>query len=62
MINNVSPVTYNRTIHLYFLDVKFQPLGICCFQHLQEETPTFLLVQDRFGAILEFFGGNKFSK
>ena len=31
MLITNSLIAYNRTIHLYFLDVKFQSLIICCF-------------------------------
>ena len=33
--------SYNRTIHLYFLDAKFQLLGICCSWIYLEEATTF---------------------
>ena len=36
-------IAYNRTIHLYFLDTKFQLLSSCCFWLYLEETPMFFL-------------------
>ena len=36
-----SHIVYYRTIHLYFLDAKFQLLGICCSQLYLEETTFF---------------------
>ena len=59
-----SHISYNRTIHLYFLDAKFQLLGICCSGLYLEETTTFFLFRtqlDLFCFILFysifFFGG-----
>ena len=51
-----SHIAYNRTIHLYFLDVKFQLLGICHFRLQPEEITTFFFVQDPFLPIFGFFG------
>ena len=48
-------IAYNRTIHLYFLDVKFQLLGIVVFVFSQKK-PLIFLVQDLFGSILWIFG------
>ena len=45
-----SHIACNRIIHLYFPDAKFQFLGICCYQLLQEQT-IFFLVQDPTGSI-----------
>ena len=48
-------IAYNRTIHLYFLDTKFQLLSSCCFWLHLEETPMFFFVQDPSGPIFLFF-------
>ena len=50
-----SHIAYNRTIHPYFLDAKFQLLRICCFWLYLEET-TLFLVQDPIGPILGALG------
>ena len=42
-------VAYNRTIYLYFLDAKFQLLGIFCSLFYLEKTTTFFSVQDPIG-------------
>ena len=39
-----SHMTYNRTFQQYFLDAKFQPLGICCSQLYPKETTIFWFV------------------
>ena len=36
-----SHIAYSKTIHLYFLDAKFQLLGICQFRLYSEEPTTF---------------------
>ena len=36
-----SHIAYNKTIHLYFLDAKFQLLGICSSWLYPEETTSF---------------------
>ena len=38
-----SHIAYNRTIHLYFLDAKFQLLGICCSRLYPEVATTIFL-------------------
>ena len=38
-----SHIACNRTFHLYFLNAKFQLLGICRSQLYQEETTAFLV-------------------
>ena len=50
-----SHIAYNRTIHLYCLNVKFQLLGICCSRLYLEETTTFFFVQDPIGFNFLFF-------
>ena len=50
-----SHIAYNRTIHLYFLNVKFQLLGICCSRLYLEETRTVFFVQDPIGFNFLFF-------
>ena len=44
-----SHIAYNRTIYIYFLDAKFQLLGICCSRLYLEEA--FSLVQYPIGPI-----------
>ena len=50
-----SHTAYNRTFHLYFLDAKFQLLGICHSQLYPEETTVFW-VHDPIGPILVGLG------
>ena len=56
-----SHIAYNRTIHLYCLNIKFQLLGICHFRLCQKK-PLGFLVQDPFWLIYVFLGGNNSSK
>ena len=51
-----SHIAYNMTIHLYFLDVKLQLLGLCCSQLYLEETTTFFWFKTQLGQFF-FFGG-----
>ena len=57
-----SHTAYNRTTHLYFLDGKFQLVGICCSWFYPEETTTLFFAQDPIWPILGGLGGNNSSK
>ena len=52
---------YNRTIHQYFLDSKFQLLGICCSRLYLEEITTFFGSRSNWNHF-RGFGGNDSSK
>ena len=53
LISN-SHTVYNRTIHLYILNARFQLLGICHFRLDREEASTFFWSRTKFGPL---FGG-----
>lgn len=57
-----SHTAYNRTTHLYFLDGKFQLVGICCSWLYPEETNTLFFAQDPIWPILGGLGGNNSGK
>ena len=54
-----SDIDYNRTIHLYFLDAKFQLLDICCSWLYREES---FFGSGPNWARFRGFGGNNSSK
>ena len=49
-----SHIAYNRTIHLYFLDVNFQLLDIYHFRLWPEETTTFFWFRTYLGPFCSF--------
>ena len=56
-----SHIAYNWTIHLYFLDVRFQLLCVCRSRFQPEETTRFFQLRTHSGPFL-FFEGNNSSK
>ena len=51
-----SHIAYNRTIYLYFLDSKFQLLGICRSRPYSEEITTFFGSGPNLAHFWGFFG------
>ena len=56
-----SHITYNRAIHLYFLDAKLQLQGLCCSRFYLEKTTTFFCSGPN-SAHFGRFESNNFSK